>query len=237
MTFTMPPGDTTPVEPANPNGNQAGQPVTPPAPPAPIDYFGRIVGWANDRNLVAGSDSKSQYLKLVSEFGEYLAATIARRVPGTDPFAANAAIADGIGDVAVVLTIIAAQNSVTFTNADIAAPAYFGGLVERWDQYFDMAFGLAASIGDLGDAIAKSQPVEPILRKAMLQLQYCAQMGWPLYASTGNDTSPFTNCLTNAWSDIKDRQGVMYNGVFVKSTDPNYAAALAALQASQTQAS
>ena len=30
------------------------------------------------------------------------------------------------------------------------------------------------------------------------------------------------DCLEVAWNSIKDRQGVMHNGVFIKSTDPQY---------------
>lgn len=230
---TMPDAPTTPVQAANPNGNNSTSTTTTTPPVQPIDYFGRIVGRANDRNLIAGSDSKSQYLKLMSEFGEFLVSTVSRKAVGADPVASADAVADGIGDVAVVLTIIAAQNSVTFTNDDIAAPVYFGGLIEGWPQFYDTTFALAGALGDLGDAIAKSQPVSDILKKALLYLQYVCQMGWSLYASSNLDSSAFQNCLNKAWNDIKDRQGVMYNGVFVKSTDPNYATVLAAVQAAQ----
>lgn len=33
----------------------------------------------------------------------------------------------------------------------------------------------------------------------------------------------FKECLTTAWNDIKDRKGVLYEGVFIKDTDPRYA--------------
>ena len=32
----------------------------------------------------------------------------------------------------------------------------------------------------------------------------------------------FEECLAKAWDDIKDRKGIMHNGVFVKSTDSAY---------------
>lgn len=36
-------------------------------------------------------------------------------------------------------------------------------------------------------------------------------------------------CLQQAYDDIKDRRGVMYNGVFVKSTDARYPSIIAEL--------
>ena len=61
-----------------------------------------ITKWANDRNIINGATSQSQCIKLIEEFGE-LAGNIAR---GKD-------IKDDIGDMIVVLTILAAQNNVT----------------------------------------------------------------------------------------------------------------------------
>lgn len=66
-------------------------------------YADRIRQWAHDRNLIAGSDPKSQFVKLMEEAGE-LAAAIARGKQ--DEFE------DAIGDMFVVLTIMAAQTGV-----------------------------------------------------------------------------------------------------------------------------
>jgi len=59
--------------------------------------------WAQDRNLIAGSDLKSQFVKLIEEAGE-LANAIAKHD--------YAEFADAIGDMVVVLTIMAAQNGM-----------------------------------------------------------------------------------------------------------------------------
>jgi len=32
----------------------------------------------------------------------------------------------------------------------------------------------------------------------------------------------FIECLNTAWNDIKDRKGIMHNGVFIKEADPRY---------------
>ena len=62
--------------------------------------FVNIRGWAHARNLVNGSTTDKQFLKLIEEIGE-LAAGLARKD--------QVKVMDGIGDAVVVLTIMAEQ--------------------------------------------------------------------------------------------------------------------------------
>lgn len=66
-------------------------------------YAERIRGWAHDRNLINGSTTQAQFVKLVEEVGE-LAQSIAKDRPEE--------FRDAIGDCFVVLTILAAQKGV-----------------------------------------------------------------------------------------------------------------------------
>ena len=66
--------------------------------------FEDIRNWAADRNLIEGSDPKSQMLKLSEEMGE-LAGALAR--------GKEAEADDAIGDMVVVLTILSAQRGVS----------------------------------------------------------------------------------------------------------------------------
>ena len=66
-------------------------------------YAELIRRWAEDRNLIRGSDVKSQFVKLIEEAGE-LANAIAKKN--------DIEFADAIGDMVVVLTIMAAQNGM-----------------------------------------------------------------------------------------------------------------------------
>lgn len=59
--------------------------------------------WATARNLILGSNSQAQMVKLMEEVGE-LAHGIAKNKPDE--------IQDAIGDCFVVLTILAAQNGM-----------------------------------------------------------------------------------------------------------------------------
>lgn len=67
------------------------------------DMFAKIRGWAEDRNLIAGGDVKSQMLKTMEEVGELAKAVNRNDMPE---------IIDGIGDVIVTLTILAAQHNL-----------------------------------------------------------------------------------------------------------------------------
>lgn len=74
--------------------------------------FEKIEAWAEERNLINGSDSFRQLAKLMEETGE-LASGIAKQRPDV--------IADSIGDCVVVLTILAAQNGLFIENCIEAA--------------------------------------------------------------------------------------------------------------------
>ena len=99
-----------------------------------------IVTWHHNRNLIEGSDDKTQFAKLVQEVGEL-----------SDSICKGKDIKDDVGDIIVVLANLCARNRVSFLS-----------------------------------------------------------------------------CLEQAWSDIKDREGIMYEGVFIKSTDARYAEIVAA---------
>lgn len=68
-----------------------------------LNRFEDIRRWAEERNLIKGSDPKSQFVKLAEEMGE-LANAIAK--DKADEYF------DAIGDMVVVLTIMAAQYAV-----------------------------------------------------------------------------------------------------------------------------
>lgn len=68
--------------------------------------------WAWERNLIEGSNSHAQTVKLMEECGE-IAAAVSR--------GNRDALIDGIGDVAVVLIILALQNDVRFEDCLQAA--------------------------------------------------------------------------------------------------------------------
>lgn len=73
-----------------------------------------IVRWANDRGLVTNSNPQAQFVKLIEEAGE-LANAIAKKKPLEE-------VADALGDMYVVMNIIAAQYGLNMR--ECAAGAY-----------------------------------------------------------------------------------------------------------------
>jgi NTP pyrophosphatase (non-canonical NTP hydrolase) len=71
------------------------------------ELIARVRNWASDRNLILGSNSEKQYLKLGSEMGELgdalLSGTTTERK-------------DAIGDMTVVLIIMCDQLGYSFEN-------------------------------------------------------------------------------------------------------------------------
>lgn len=90
--------------------------------------FNEIRQWAHDRNLIEGSDRFRQMVKLVEEQGE-LAAGIAK---GNE-----ALVIDSIGDMVVVLTIIAAQSGV---NIEACIEAAYDEIKDRKGRMRDGVF-------------------------------------------------------------------------------------------------
>jgi|TARA_B100001094_G_scaffold1339_1_gene1192 NTP pyrophosphatase (non-canonical NTP hydrolase) len=96
-----------------------------------IEDVNNIKRWHHDRNLIDGSDDKSQFAKLIQEAGEL-----------SDNICKGKDISDDIGDMIVVLINIAERNDLSLTE-----------------------------------------------------------------------------CVRQAWDDIKDRKGQMRDGVFIKEED------------------
>ena len=69
-----------------------------------LELINKVDQWDNDRNLIDGSDPKSQCLKLISEVGEL-----------ADNINKNRDVRDDIGDCIVVLIILARQKGLTVT--------------------------------------------------------------------------------------------------------------------------
>lgn len=60
--------------------------------------------WAYERNIINGSNPKHQFMKLIQEAGEL-----------SDNICKGKDISDDVGDILVVLTIIAEQNGLSLT--------------------------------------------------------------------------------------------------------------------------
>lgn len=174
-----------------------------------------ILDWAKARNLIDGSNSGAQSLKLFSEFGETgLAIAQGAHISMTDGDGAalekaHGDLIDGIGDTVVVLTIIAEQEGYLLADliqeyAPLPLPRIHG-----YEFY-----QASSTIGKLADSVLKrdNKSVGPYLAYTFHHLADMADYF----------QYDITNCVEVAYDEIKDRKGVMYNGAFIKSTDDRY---------------
>ena len=153
----------------------------------------KVEQWAQDRNLINGCKPIDQAMKLFSEAGEL-----------ADNIGKCRDIKDDVGDVLVVMIIIAKQLGATLSSFN--APEWAedtnkklllklqGSLVEyaEWAEYKSFPSGIVKRILNILNGIAR------------------------------NHKTTIEECLSVAYNDIKDRKGIMHNGTFIKSTDPVY---------------
>ena len=86
----------------------------------------RVEQWHEDRNLIDGSDDKSQVMKLMQELGEL-----------SDSVCKGECIKDDIGDMLVVMLNICKRNEITlFECLDVA----YGDIRDRKGRMIDGVF-------------------------------------------------------------------------------------------------
>lgn len=161
----------------------------------------KIEQWANDRNIIKGSKPIDQAMKLFSEFGE-LADNVGK---GRD-------CRDDIGDVFVVLTIMAKQaeseiNILTLPSLEnLSLKQYVVELGFALNNFVFACDTAGEEDGNLDIAVMS------LCRIAALQ------------------NTTLKECVQIAYNDIKDRKGIMSNGVFIKESDPDYASIIASIE-------
>ena len=114
-----------------------------------------------------------------------------------DNFAEGKDIKDDIGDCCVVAVICALQcarspNKPVVAKADYGTPHECVATIAREFSY------------SVGDGFMPTEVADAAATLCVFQ---------------GID---FIECLNQAWHDIKDRKGIMHNGVFIKESNPRY---------------
>ena len=158
----------------------------------------QIEQWAEDRNIIKGSKPIDQAMKLFSEFGE-LADNVGK---GRD-------CRDDIGDVFVVLTIMCAQ---------------IGGKIS-W--HIDEDYKWYESQKELVmQLIERLYEISFELNENLYPRHEIATAITILRAIAKNNGHSLEECVQIAYNDISKRKGILWNGVFIKESDPAYADAV-----------
>lgn len=191
----------------------------------PATMFAELVvkaqQWAAERNFYAptGATYEGQWLKLMEECGE-LAGGLARNK--------QAMVEDAIGDILVVLAVLDG-----FPDGSKVVPVEIEDWVEGEATHKQVAVPCghmkyerlphSAQTGDKFQSYAVLTFRLNILYIAENPAvhRYAAYEALLTIAESFNLT--LDGCFLAAYNEIKDRKGVMYNGVFIKDTDPRYA--------------
>lgn len=169
----------------------------------------KIEQWAEDRNIINDSKPIDQAMKLFSEFGE-LADNVGK---GRD-------CRDDIGDVFVVMTIIYKQLGKSIDNVSFKELPNISSIK---DEVCWLGYGLCGELAsdiDTGEFEGDLDCEVSRLNGIALHLGYTLE-----------------ECVQIAYNDIKDRKGVMFNGVFIKESDHAYQDALDNIEADKRMAS
>ena len=188
------------------------------------ELISNIVDWHHARNLIGGSDNKNQTLKLVQEFGEL-----------SGNLSSGESIVDDIGDMIVVLINLMEREGINFKDSFVHPnstpgkpipndPTSNKGLAGHIEDYLNfqsnmyhlksgatiqLYLDLSHQMGLLSDFVCKQQKIHESVGRILRGLIMLAEC----YDIT------IQNCLQQAWDDIKDRKGMMIDGIFVKEAD------------------
>lgn len=157
----------------------------------------KIEQWAEDRNIIKGSKPIDQAMKLFSEFGE-LADNVGK---GRD-------CRDDIGDIFIVLTIMAKQLNLGFGRCN-----FKNGEIKCEPKDVVVSLGYALS------EFSAEQDRETFTDCVAVLQAFCLKTGLDL-----------KECVQIAYNDIKERKGVLIDGVFIKESDPVYAQVIAEIE-------
>lgn len=174
----------------------------------------KIEQWATDRNIIKGSKPIDQAMKLFSEFGE-LADNVGK---GRD-------IKDDLGDIFVVLTIIAKQvRETSMLNA--CDPDYKVDTEWREEEQpksLDDPKELVVMLNrDLHCLVMSID-----FRDVTDEIKHCVDCISRIAEISGHS---LRECVQIAYDDIKDRKGLMHGGLFIKESDPAYTSIIASIE-------
>jgi hypothetical protein len=174
------------------------------------DLTTAVLTWATARNII-GNNAKgtpfAQLKKTLEEVNETRDALVfadaAQRMTGQVSSAELNEIKDGIGDIAVTL-IIGGQMQGMIPQPDMELTTDKSNL-DLMDEVAELVLEAATRLYPAPQAAVVSS-FKAILSRLKL---IASRFGWTL-----------EECLEAAWDEIKDRQGKMVNGEFVKEVQP-----------------
>lgn len=181
------------------------------------NYTNKIREWAKERNIIGGgSSSIDQFIKGLTESGELWGNTLKGN---------TAKLKDDIGDIYVCLTN---ATGILGINLEDYAESLFARHPTAGASNYAVNGPKRHSLQLLYTLSAASQWIERITdatdRDEIKKLkegfcEACLDILYVLTTIAQENGWTMMDCIKEAYNDIKDRKGVMYNGAFVKERD------------------
>lgn len=174
------------------------------------DLIENVKGWSVDKELYNAEPLK-QMQKLNEEWGELNAG----KAKGD-----TAKLYDSIGDVVVVLTILSQQMKFIEINRLIDPTKSSFGKYSKDDISTDLLLLYGAKeIGFIASHMIDFINNPGIINTRLSIKFHIRNLSGVLYKIAVNEDTDIQYCLQLAWDEIKNRQGKMIDGVFVKAAD------------------
>ena len=174
----------------------------------------KVISWAEKRNIIKGCEPIDQYIKLVEEFGELgQALADGYKIGDNNKSKEHLLFKDSIGDCMVVAIILREQLEIK--HADIndfyakynnAYPSNAQISITTSNRAINYLLSL---VGQLGKLIKKQDYGNAL---------YAIDRIWGSLLILENSSSNRYS-LPHAYNEIKNRDGIMINGTFIKSDD------------------
>lgn len=126
---------------------------------------------------------------------------------------------DSIGDVLIVLIILAQQLNFEDINKLVNANFYEDKNEMPVASTDKMLLVGTIDIGHIANALATEVTRDKALFQRMIIERSIVHLGYTLDAIAARENTSTLECFELAWNEIKGRTGQMVNGVFVKSED------------------
>lgn len=189
-----------------------------------INYYELIRGWAKDRNIIGegGSTPIDQFIKGLTEAGEFWN-HIAKGNPDS-----LAGLKDDIGDILVCLTNAFGVLDINIEeHINLPDPILNSGYWEHYDRIGmkRTSLGILHALSGIASLLEEHADLSDDIEyddysvDAVELGELFSDILYTLTAIARKQGWTIQDCLEQSWNDIKDRKGVMRDGVFVKESD------------------
>lgn len=155
----------------------------------------KIEQWAQDRNIINGSTPEKQAVKLFEEKSEL-----------DDNIREKLSTIDDVGDIFTVLTVITKQLGHTLSDLDFSRLKWAEATNEHLSEILEY------SLQDFSEFAKQGYYSVGIAKRCINILNALAE----------NNGNTLKECVEFSYNEIKDRVGIIWDGIYVKSTDERY---------------